>query len=180
MEHTLKSVNQILIEPSQGWFDLNLRAVWQYRELLYFLVWRDVKVRYKQTVLGIAWVVLQPLITMLVFSGLFGVLLQVPTGDIPYPIFVLSGLLPWQYFSGALNRSATSLVDNTNLVTKVYFPRLVIPLAAALSGLVDFGVSFVILLLIMLAYRIHFSLALLVLPIFVLLPRCIASTLRQK
>ena len=138
---SIPSSHQIIIEPSRGWFNLKLKAVWRYRELLYFLVWRDVKVRYKQTALGVAWVLLQPLISMLVYSGIFGVLLSVPTGGIPYPLFVLSGLLPWQYFAGSLTKSSNSLIDNTNLITKIYFPRLVVPLSAVLSGLVDFADS---------------------------------------
>lgn len=162
-------LHQVIIEPSHGWLDLQLRAVWQYRDLLYFLVWRDLKVRYKQTALGVAWIVLQPVISMLVFSGLFGVLLKVPTGGVPYPVFVLSGLLPWQYFSGALSRSSTSLVDSSNLITKVYFPRLIIPLASVFSGLVDFGVSFIVLLIFLFLYRLPITQAIFLLPLYLLL-----------
>jgi lipopolysaccharide transport system permease protein len=161
--------HQIVIEPSQGWVNLQLRALWQYRELLYFLVWRDIKVRYKQTALGVAWIVLQPVISMLVFSGLFGVLLKVPSGGVPYPIFAYTALLPWTYFAASLNRSSTNLVDSANLITKVYFPRLVIPLSGVLSGLVDFAVAFVMLVGLMLYYRIAPTSAVILLPLFLLL-----------
>lgn len=166
---SIPSPNQIIIEPSRGWFNLKLKAVWRYRELLYFLVWRDVKVRYKQTALGIAWVLIQPLISMLVYSGIFGVLLSVPTGGIPYPLFVLSGLLPWQYFASSLTKSSNSLIDNTNLITKIYFPRLVVPLSAVLSGLVDFGISAVALGILMTYYHITPTMAILLLPFFLFL-----------
>lgn len=160
---------QIVIEPSQGWLNLKLKAVWRYRELLAFLVWRDVKVRYKQTALGVAWVVVQPLISMLVYSGIFGALLNVPTGGIPYPLFVLSGLLPWQYFSGSLTKASNSLVDNSNLITKIYFPRLVIPLSAVFSGLVDFVISASLLGVLMVVYRTGPRAGLFYLPGFLLL-----------
>jgi lipopolysaccharide transport system permease protein len=159
----------VIIETSRGWFNLKLKAVWSYRELLYFLIWRDVKVRYKQTALGVAWVVVQPLISMLVYSGIFGVLLSVPTAGVPYPLFVLSGLLPWQYFAGSLTRSSNSLIENTNLITKIYFPRLMIPLSAVLSGLVDFSVSTVLLGVLMAFYRVAPTPAVLLLPAFLLL-----------
>ncbi|MFN8496861.1 MAG: ABC transporter permease [Anaerolineae bacterium] len=159
----------IVIQPSRGWASLHLRAVWEYRELLYFLVWRDVKVRYKQTVLGIAWIVLQPIVSMIVFSALFGGLLKVPSGDVPYPIFAFTALLPWNYFAGSLTRSSQSLVNSSHLITKVYFPRLIIPMSAVLSGLVDFGVSFVILIGLMVYYRIALTPAALLLPLFLLL-----------
>jgi lipopolysaccharide transport system permease protein len=154
----------IVIQPSHGWMDLQLRSLWQYRELLYFMVWRDLKVRYKQTLLGVGWVVLQPLISVLVFTVLFGMLLNVPSGDVPYPVFSLCGLLPWQYFAGALNRSTTSIVDSTHLITKVYFPRLIVPMAATLSGLVDFGVGFCVLVILMIGYRIAPTARVLLLP----------------
>ncbi len=166
---TLPPQHQIIIEPSHGWVNLQLRALWQYRELLYFLVWRDIKVRYKQTALGVAWVVLQPVISMLVFSGLFGVLLKVPSGGVPYPIFAYTALIPWTYFSSSLTRSSTNLVDSANLITKVYFPRLVIPLSGVLSGLLDFAVAFVMLGILMLFYRIAPTAAAILLPLFLLL-----------
>lgn len=160
---------QVVIEPSRGWISLRLRDLWQYRELLYFLVWRDLKVRYKQTLLGVAWVVLQPLVSMVVFSVLFGNLLDVPSGEVPYPIFAYAALLPWNYFAGALNRSSTSVVNSAHLITKVYFPRLVIPVSGVFSGLVDFGVAFVVLIGLMVYYRIAPTTATLLLPGFLLL-----------
>jgi lipopolysaccharide transport system permease protein len=163
------AVPTVVIQPSRGWTALQLRQVWVYRELLYFMVWRDIKVRYKQTALGVFWIILQPIISMLVFSGIFGVLLQVPSGNIPYPLFTFAALLPWNYFAGSLTRSSNSLVSNTNLITKVYFPRLLIPLAGVLSGLVDFAVGFVILLILMVLYGTPFTLTMLWLPMFLLL-----------
>jgi lipopolysaccharide transport system permease protein len=159
----------IRIEPTRGWFALGLREVWAYRELLYFLVWRDIKVRYKQTVLGVAWVVIQPLATAAIFAFILGRLASLPSGGVPYLIFVFAALLPWQLFSGALTRAGASLVASSNLLTKVYFPRLVVPLAAVLSGLVDFMVSLVILGVLMVRYRVAPSWNLLTLPVFVLL-----------
>ncbi|RME47457.1 MAG: ABC transporter permease [Chloroflexi bacterium] len=159
----------IVIEPSRGWLSLQIQALWEYRELLYFLVWRDVKVRYKQTALGMAWVILQPVVSMVVFSVLFGGLLKVPSGGVPYPIFAYAALLPWNYFAGSLNRSSTSVVNNAQLITKVYFPRLVIPISGVLSGLVDFAVAFVVLMGLMAYYRITPTAAALLLPGFILL-----------
>ena len=166
--------NQIVIEPQHGWISLQLRAIWQYRELLYFLVWRDIKVRYKQTALGITWIVIQPIVTMVIFSILFGRLLNVPSGDIPYPIFVYTGLLPWNYFANSLNRSTTSLVRSSHLITKVYFPRLVIPISAVLSGLVDFTISFLVLIGLMMYFRISPTTQIILLPAFLLLAMCTA------
>ena len=163
------SVPTIIIQPSQGWVALNLREIWHYRELLYILVWRDVKVRYKQTALGVFWVVLQPVVSMLVFSGIFGALLNVPSGSIPYPLFAFAALLPWNYFAGSLTRSSNSLVGNANLITKIYFPRLLIPLSGVLSGLVDFAVSIAVMLVLMMLYRIEITPAILLLPVFLLL-----------
>ncbi len=160
---------EIVIQPTHGWASLQLRAVWQYRELLFFLVWRDVKVRYKQTVLGVLWIVLQPVITMVVFSLLFGNLLGVPSGEAPYPIFAYAALLPWNYFAGALNRSSTSLVGNATLITKVYFPRLIIPISGTVSGLVDFFVAFWVLIGLMLYYGVAPTWSILFLPGFLLL-----------
>ena len=124
----------VTIEASQGWASLQLGRLWQYRELLYFLIWRDVKVRYKQTLLGILWIVLQPLISITIFTLLFGRLLSVPSGDAPYPVFLYAALLPWSYFANALNRATNSLVGNAHLITKVYFPRLIIPISGVLSA----------------------------------------------
>jgi lipopolysaccharide transport system permease protein len=159
----------IVIEPSRGWMSLQLRALWEYRELLYFLVWRDLKVRYKQTALGVAWIVLQPVISMVVFSLLFGTLLKVPSGDVPYPIFAYAALLPWNYFAGALSRCSTSLVGSANLITKVYFPRLVIPVSGVLSGLVDFAIAFLVLIGLMVYYQVTPTWAVALLPGFMLL-----------
>ena len=166
---TLGDTQTIVIEASRGWAALNLRAVWQYRELLYFLVWRDVKVRYKQTALGVLWIVLQPVISMIIFSLLFGGLLKVPSGDVPYPIFSFAALLPWNYFAGSLTKSSNSLVGSANLITKVYFPRLIIPISGVLSSLVDFAVAFVVLIVLMLIYGIVVTPAVLLLPVFLLL-----------
>jgi len=157
------------LEPSSGFLRLKLRDVWAYRELLYFLVWRDVKVRYKQTALGAAWAILQPVMTMVVFSVFFGRLAKVPSDGIPYPVFAFAALLPWQLFAYALSESSNSLVSNQNLITKVYFPRLVIPMSAVLAGLVDFAVAFVILLGMMRYYGIVPTAAIALLPLFVLL-----------
>ena len=159
----------VVIEPSRGWAALQLRAVWEYRELLYFLVWRDLKVRYKQTLLGVAWIVLQPVISMIVFSLLFGGLLKVPSGGVPYPIFAYAALLPWNYFAGSLSRSSTSLVGSAHLITKVYFPRLIIPISGVLSGLVDFAIAFLVLAGLMVFYGVAPTPALVWLPAFLLL-----------
>jgi lipopolysaccharide transport system permease protein len=167
--HIPKTAALTVIQPTKGWASLQLRAVWHYRELLYFLIWRDIKVRYKQTALGVAWVVLQPVISMLVFSGLFGVLLNTPSNGVPYPVFVYTGLLPWTYFSGSLARSSVSLVDSRNLITKVYFPRLIVPLTGVLAGLIDFAVGFVVLIVLMLLYGMAPTAAVIFLPLFLLL-----------
>lgn len=159
----------LVIQPTRGWLKLNLGELWAYRELLYFLVWRDVKVRYKQTALGAAWAVLQPLLTMLVFSVFFGRLAKVPSDGVPYPVFAYAALLPWQLFAYALTESANSLVGSQNLIKKVYFPRLVVPISSVLSGLVDFGISFVVLLGLMLYYRIDPTWAIALLPLFLVL-----------
>ncbi len=163
------SAPTVVIRPSRGWASLQLAALWEYRELLYFLVWRDVKVRYKQTVLGVLWIILQPVVSMVVFSALFGGLLNVPSGGVPYPIFLYSALLPWNYFSGSLTRSSASVVGSANLIRKVYFPRLVIPISGVVSGLVDFAVAFSVLAALMLFYRVAPTPAVLLLPAFILL-----------
>jgi lipopolysaccharide transport system permease protein len=159
----------LIIQPARGWISLQLRDLWHYRELLYFLVWRDIKVRYKQTALGVAWIILQPTLSMVVFSLLFGLLLKVPSGDAPYPIFAYAALLPWNYFAGALNRSSTSVVNSAHLITKVYFPRLVIPLAGVLSGLVDFAIAFLVLVGLLIYYQVAPTWAVVLLPGFLLL-----------
>ena len=161
----------IYIKPSKGLAALNLRDLWTYRELVYFMIWRDIKVRYKQTMLGAAWAIIQPVMTMLVFTFLFGRIAKLPTdGDIPYPIFSYTALLPWGLFVAALNQASRSLTANQNMVTKIYFPRLVLPLASILSGLVDFVISFVILIGLMIYYNVTPSInALWALPLFLLL-----------
>jgi lipopolysaccharide transport system permease protein len=158
-----------LIEPPRRWEALDLREVWSYRELLYFLAWRDVKVLYKQTMIGAAWVILQPFLTMVVFSIVFGELLRVPSEGLPYPIFSYAALLPWNFFAAALTRSGNSLISDANLISKVYFPRLMLPLSAVLSLVLDFAVAFVILLAMMLYYGIVPGIAVVTLPFFLLL-----------
>ena len=161
--------HQVVIEPGRGWLDLQLRPLWQYRELLFFLVWRDIKVRYKQTALGVAWIILQPLVSTGIFSLLFGGLLQVPSGGVPYPLFALAALVPWNYFAGSLTKSGTSVVNSANLITKVYFPRLIIPLAGVLSGLVDFAITSLVLAALMAFYGVAPTVGILFLPLFLLL-----------
>ncbi len=158
----------LILKPSRGFLRLNLGDIWEYRELLYFLVWRDVKVRYKQTVLGAAWAILQPVMTMVVFSIFFGRLAKIPSDGIPYPVFAFTALLPWQLFAYALTESSNSLVSNQNLITKVYFPRLVIPISAVLAGLVDFAIALVVLLGLMWYFGIVPTAAVALLPVFVL------------
>lgn len=156
MENSRQRNNQtpiIYLKPSKGWLSFDFKELWRYRELVYFLTWRDIKVRYKQASLGIAWALLQPLLTMAIFTIIFGVLLEVPSDDVPFPLFSLTALLPWQLFATALQRSSISLVGNANLITKVYFPRLAIPLSSVFAALVDFGVSFIVLLGVMAYYR---------------------------
>lgn len=157
------------IAPPKGWFTLNLRELWQSRELLYFFVWRDIKIRYKQTAIGAAWAVLQPFLTMLVFSLFFGILAKIPSHGLPYPIFYFSALLPWMYFSGALINATSVVVEQQRVITKVYFPRLVLPLSSVLSGLVDFAVGFVVFLGMMAYYRIVPGAAILLFPVFLLM-----------
>lgn len=159
----------VVIEPSRGWVALHIRDLWMYRELLYFLTWREIKVRYKQTAIGAAWAIIQPLFNMLVFSLFFGRLAKMPSDGIPYPVFSLAGLVPWTFFANGLTQSANSLVGNSNLITKVYFPRLAIPISSVLSGLIDFVLSFILLVGMMLIYGVHPGLQMLWLPGFVLL-----------
>ncbi|MDH7499866.1 MAG: ABC transporter permease [candidate division NC10 bacterium] len=159
----------VTIRPSRGWVSLNLRDLWEYRELLYFLIWRDVKVRYKQTALGAAWAILQPFLTMVIFTVFFGRLAKVPSDGIPYPVFAYTALLPWQLFAHALSESGNSLVANQQLIKKIYFPRLVIPISAVLAGLVDFGIAFIVLLAMMFYYGVTPTVAALSLPLFLLL-----------
>ena len=169
MENSSASLPTFYIRPASNWSSIGLKELWEYRELLYFLVWRDVKVRYKQTALGAAWAIIQPLTIMVIFSLFFGYLARVPSDGIPYPVFTFCALLPWQLFAHALTESSNSLVANERLITKVYFPRLVVPIAAVLGGMVDFAIAFGILLLMMLAYGIVPTWAIVALPGFILL-----------
>src|SRR5437868_5222543 len=157
-----------VIRPSSGWFGIGFRDLWAYRELLFFLTWRDIKVRYKQTVLGAAWAIIQPFFGMVVFTIFFGRLAKVPSDGIPYPLFCYAALLPWQLFAYALTESSNSVVTNERLITKVYFPRLVIPISAVLAGLVDFVIAFGVLLVMMAYYGVRPGWAVLALPLFVL------------
>ena len=160
----------IYIKPSTGLAALNLRDLWTYRELVFFMIWRDIKVRYKQTLLGASWAVIQPLMTMLVFNFLFNGIAKLPTDGIPYPIFSFTALLPWGLFTTALNQASRSLTSNQNMITKIYFPRLVLPVASVLAGLVDFAIAFVILVGLMIYYRVTPAWNVLwALPLFLLL-----------
>jgi len=164
----------VRIRPSSGWVPINLKDLWHYRDLLYILTARDIKVRYKQTLLGAAWAILQPLLTMLIFSVFFGKLAGLPSDNIPYPLFAYAGLLPWTFFSNAITNSGNSLVGNSNLVTKVYFPRMIIPIASVASGLLDFAIAFVLLIVLMFYYGVGLSLSMLMLPILVVLTSLLA------
>src|SRR5208282_261276 len=157
------------ITPPSGWVDLNLRELWDYRELLYFFVWRDLKVRYKQTAIGAVWAILQPFLTMVVFSLFFGRLAHMPSNGLPYPIFYYSALLPWIYFAGALQNATNTMVEHQRMITKVYFPRLLLPMAAVTTGLVDFAIGFVVFFGMLLFYGISPGVPILLLPFFLLL-----------
>src|SRR5579863_2805678 len=157
------------ITPPTRWWILPFGELWDFRELVYFFVWRDIKIRYKQTAIGAAWAVLQPLLTMLIFSLFFGRLAHIPSEGLPYPIFYYSALLPWMYFAAALQSATNTIVENQRLITKVYFPRLILPISSVLSGLVDFGVSFLMFVAMMIYYGIRPSAAMLWLPVFLLL-----------
>lgn len=157
------------IQPTTGWGSLKLKELWEYRELLYFLTWRDIKVRYKQTALGAAWAILQPFLTMLVFTIFFGRLAKVPSDGVPYPIFSYTALLPWQLFAYSLTQAGNSMVASQQLIKKIYFPRLVIPISAVLGGLVDFCFAFVLLLVMMAYYGIAPTWGIVCLPFFLLL-----------
>ncbi len=168
-EETSASYEVLKIQPPKGWLNLGLKELFDYRELLYFLVWRDIKVRYKQTALGAVWAVLQPVMTMVVFSVFFGRLAKIPSDGIPYPVFAFAALLPWQLFAFSLTESSNSLTNSQNLITKVYFPRLIIPMGSVLAGIVDFAIAFVVLLCLMFYYGIRPTTAVVWLPLFVLL-----------
>ncbi len=162
-------VPSIVIQPRQGLFHLDLGSVWLYRELLYFLAWREIKVRYKQTVIGAVWAILQPLLTMVIFTVVFGNFAKIPSDGLPYPLFAYVALLPWEYFSQAISRSGVSVVNDANLIRKIYFPRLIIPLAAVVTPLADFCLSFVILLGMMLWFHVIPTWGMMALPLFLLM-----------
>jgi lipopolysaccharide transport system permease protein len=166
---TPTSTPTTVIKPSQGWVSLKLRELWEYRELLYFLTWRDIKVRYKQTALGAAWAIIQPFFTMVVFSLFFGALAHIPSDGIPYPIFSYAALVPWTFFANGLTQSSNSLVGSANLIKKVYFPRLAVPISTVLSGVVDFLLAFVVLLGMMFWFGITPTANVVWLPVFLLL-----------
>lgn len=157
------------IAPPKGWWDLHLGELWQSRELVYFFVWRDIKIRYKQTAIGAAWAVLQPFLAMVVFTLFFGKLAHIPSGGIPYPVFYYSALLPWLYFAASLQAATNTIVENQRVITKVYFSRLALPISSVLSGLMDFGVGFVLFLFMMIYYGIRPGIPLLLFPCFLLL-----------
>jgi len=162
-------VATVRIEPPKAWLELRVREVWQYRELLYFLIWRDLKVRYKQTAIGVAWVVLQPLMSMGVFTLFFGRLAKLPSDGLPYPVFYFAALAPWTYFSTSLTTATNVIVENQRVITKVYFPRLILPLSSVMSGLVDFAIAFVVLVALVLGYGIRPGVQALWLPVLLLL-----------
>jgi lipopolysaccharide transport system permease protein len=163
------NVPSIIVQPHRGLFNIDFRILWYYQELFYFLIWREVKIRYKQTALGVAWAIFQPLLTMGIFTAIFGTFVKVPSDGLPYPVFAFAALLPWTYFAEALSRSSGSLVGDANLIRKVYFPRLIIPLAAVASPLVDFSWAFFLLLIMMAWYEITPTWGIVALPGFLLL-----------
>lgn len=167
IEETIIPVTHI--RPARGWAALNLRDIWRYRELVYFLTWRDIKVRYKQTLLGASWAILRPLLTMVVFSIFFGGLAKISSDGYPYPVYTYTALLPWELFSTALSIASRSLVGNANMITKIYFPRMILPLSSVLAGLVDFAIAFLVLIGLMIAYGIAPTAAVWTLPLFLLL-----------
>ena len=157
------------IEPTRGWVSLKFEELWKYRELTYFFIWRDIKIRYKQTILGVFWAILQPFLTMVIFSLFFGRLAQVPSDGIPYPIFSYAALVPWTFFANGLLQASNSLVNNINMVKKTYFPRLILPISSVVGGILDFVLSFSVLILMMLYYRIYPTINIIWLPLFILL-----------
>lgn len=167
--HVAKPQYHLHVEATKGWVTLKLEDLWEYRELLYFLTWRDIKVRYKQTILGASWAIIQPFMTMIVFSLFFGNLAKVPSDGIPYPIFSYAALVPWTFFANGMSNAGNSLISNVNLIKKIYFPRLIIPIAGVLGGLVDFALAFVVLLAMMLFYGITPTANIIWLPLLILL-----------
>lgn len=168
------SPSTVVIEPTHGWAALGLRDVWEYRELLYFLTWREVKGRYRQTALGPLWIVIQPLTSMVIFSLIFGRLAHLPSEGMPYPLFTYVALLPWQFFATSARQSAGSLLQQQSIIAKVYFPRLIVPLSSVLSALVDFAASFVVLIGMIFFYRVTLTWRVLTLPLFLLLAAALA------
>jgi len=168
MQQILHSSTTV-IKPSKGWVSIRLRDLWEYRELLYFLTWRDIKVRYKQTALGALWAIIQPFFTMVVFSLFFGRLAKVPSDGIPYPLFSFAALVPWTFFANGLSQSSNSLVGSTDLITKVYFPRLIIPVSSVLSGFIDFAIAFIVFMAMAFYYGIYPALSIILLPFLLLL-----------
>ena len=160
---------QTLIQPTKGWKMVDFKELIRYRELIFFLTWRDLKVRYKQTILGVAWAVIQPVMTMVVFSIFFGGLAKVPSDGIPYPLFSIAGLLPWQLFENSMRTASKSLVANRNMITKIYFPRVILPMSSILSSLVDFFVALPILIVMMIIYGYHMNWYILLIPYYILL-----------
>lgn len=164
----------VVVEPRKSWVGINLRDLWTYRELLYFLTWRDVKVRYKQTLLGAAWALLQPFLLMLIFTFFFSRLAGINSGSVPYPLFAYAGLLPWTFFANAVANGGNSLIGSSNLITKVYFPRMFIPAAAVAAGLVDLAISFAMLVVLMIYYGVSFHWGLVLLPVLIILTTLLA------
>ncbi|OGO18634.1 MAG: phosphate ABC transporter permease [Chloroflexi bacterium RBG_16_48_8] len=158
-----------IIRPSRGWKGIDFKELWRYRELLYFLIWRDIKVRYKQSLLGAAWAIIQPLLTMIIFTIFFGQWAGIPTDEVPQPVFYFAGILPWQFFQSGVSKSGISLVASRNLITKIYFPRIAVPIAPIIAGLLDFGLAFLILIVMMFFYGIVPTSTLWTLPLFLFL-----------
>lgn len=166
VNHDEANRSTMIIERSRGWSSLGLKDVWEYRELLYFLMWREIRGAYRQTALGYSWIFLRPLVGMLVLSVVFGGIVQIPSDGLPYPLFSLSALLPWSFFSQAVQRSSRSLVDNMNIISKVYFPRMVIPISGTMSGLVDFAAAFLVFLIMLAIYQMPLRPQTLLVPVF--------------
>lgn len=162
-------IQEIVIKPRKGLVGIDLPELWRYRELFLFLAWRDILIRYKQTAIGVAWAVIQPLLTVVIFTIIFGRVAELPSGGAPYAVLTLTGVLPWQFFSNAISQSSNSLVGAQNMVQKVYFPRLVIPVSATLSGVLDFGITLIMLFILMIWFDVAFTPTLLLLPLFTLL-----------
>ena len=172
---TVSETPHLVITPPKGWVSFDLDGLWNYRELLFFLAWRDVQIRYKQTVLGVAWAVLQPLLTMLIFTLFFGKVAKIPSDGYPYAVFAYAGLLPWTFFANAITNSGNSLVQNSQLISKVYFPRLIMPASPVVAGLMDFAISLVILFILFFFYGVHLTVNLLALPALTLLTTLLAT-----